>query len=69
MGGHSVFGNPATQVPENPKAEHPTQVVMLTREISAGPNRFWLRCLEPKKSRSLSSKTLFALPGSSQPVS
>ena len=23
-GGHSVFGNPATQVPENPKAEHPT---------------------------------------------
>ena len=24
-GGHSVFGSPATQVPENPKAEHPTQ--------------------------------------------
>ena len=24
-GGHSVFGNPAMQVQENPKAEHPTQ--------------------------------------------
>ena len=23
--GHSVIGSPATQVPENPKAEHPTK--------------------------------------------
>ena len=42
LGGHPVFENPATQVPENPKAEHVNQVVMLTQEICTGPNCFWL---------------------------
>ena len=31
MGGHLVFGDPATQIPVNPKARHPTPVITLSK--------------------------------------
>ena len=30
-GGHLVFGSPATQIPVNPEARHPTQVIILSQ--------------------------------------
>ena len=30
-GGHLVFGSPATQIPVNPKAKHPTPVIILSQ--------------------------------------
>ena len=45
MGGHSAFGNPVTQVPENPKAERRTPVIVFDARNLRLPRRLSLALL------------------------